>query len=128
MQRMGAQILDQAGFVRALEAKREMNGLTRRQLARRLGISASTLTRLTQGRRPDVDTFVRLLAWLDMPASAFTTGAAKAESSDNRDALSAISRALSRDSSLRPEDSVALQRIMRITYSQFARSTRKEKK
>jgi transcriptional regulator with XRE-family HTH domain len=47
----------------AVEATCTAAGLSRRQAAHALGIDPATLTRLRQGRRPDADTIVALLAF-----------------------------------------------------------------
>lgn len=56
----------------ALDAKRDSDELTWRDLARDLRISPSTFTRMAMGRRPDIDTFATLLGWLERPAEDFT--------------------------------------------------------
>jgi transcriptional regulator with XRE-family HTH domain len=58
-------------LVAALDAKRRAKGLSWRQLAGKAGVSQSTLTRMQQGKRPDVDTFASLIRWLGMPAEEF---------------------------------------------------------
>jgi len=55
----------------ALDAAREDAGLSWRQLARELGVSASTISRMAQGLKPDVSAFVAMTTWLRMPAEAF---------------------------------------------------------
>src|SRR2546427_11100238 len=65
--------LDVSALVAALDSKRRAMGLSWRQLATTAGVSQSTLTRMQQGKRPDVDTFASLLRWLGMPAEEFLT-------------------------------------------------------
>jgi len=58
----------------ALDAARhnkDRGGLSWRQLAAEVGVSPSTMTRLANGHRPDVDAFVALVRWLGMPAERF---------------------------------------------------------
>ena len=57
----------------ALDAQREAAGLSWRQLAKNLGLSPSTFTRLANKHRPDVDAFAALVAWLGQPAESFIT-------------------------------------------------------
>jgi transcriptional regulator with XRE-family HTH domain len=57
----------------ALDAQREAAGLSWRQLAKNLGLSPSTFTRLANGHRPDVDAFAALVGWLGQPAERFIT-------------------------------------------------------
>ncbi|PBC69688.1 transcriptional regulator with XRE-family HTH domain [Streptomyces sp. TLI_235] len=55
----------------ALDAERDARTLSWRQLAGEVGISPSTLTRLRNGNRPDVDAFAALVRWLGSPAEVF---------------------------------------------------------
>jgi len=53
-------------FYQALDEARKRRGLQWRQVAKEAGISASTLTRMSQGSRPDVDGLTALLKWSDL--------------------------------------------------------------
>ncbi|WP_369368177.1 helix-turn-helix domain-containing protein [Streptomyces sp. CG4] len=55
----------------ALDAARTKKELSWRQLAAAVGVSPSTMTRMANGNRPDVDAFVALVRWLGMPAETF---------------------------------------------------------
>lgn len=55
----------------ALDAARVEAGMSWRQLAKELGVSASTVSRMAQGLKPDVSAFVAMTTWLRMPAEAF---------------------------------------------------------
>lgn len=59
----------------ALDAARERQDLSWRQLAKELRVSASTISRMTQGLRPDVTAFAAMTTWLRMPAEDFYVGA-----------------------------------------------------
>jgi transcriptional regulator with XRE-family HTH domain len=109
---------DQAGFYEAVDAARVEAGLSWRQLAGQLSLSPSTFSRLSQGRRPDVDTFVKLLAWLGRPASDFMEGAVPAAPVDqsHRDTVREISESLRHDPELSPETARALEEIVRVAY------------
>jgi transcriptional regulator with XRE-family HTH domain len=63
--------LDVGALVAALDSKRRAEGLSWRRLATKTGVSQSTLTRMQQGKRPDVDTFASLIRWLGIPAEVF---------------------------------------------------------
>jgi transcriptional regulator with XRE-family HTH domain len=65
--------LDVGALFGALEAERKARGMSRRQVATELGISPSTITRMSNGDRPDVDAFAALVHWLGMPAEQFLT-------------------------------------------------------
>jgi transcriptional regulator with XRE-family HTH domain len=58
--------LDVPELHRRLDQRRREQGLSWRQLAARLDLSASTLSRLADGNRPDADALVSLLLWLDL--------------------------------------------------------------
>jgi transcriptional regulator with XRE-family HTH domain len=58
--------LDVATLWRLLDNQRAARGLMWRELARELDLSASTLTRLGQGKRPDADALVTIFVWLNM--------------------------------------------------------------
>ena len=112
---------DQIRFYEALEQKRTWANLSWRELARRLSLSPSTFSRLAQGRRPDVDTFVKLLAWMERPASDFTLGEGASEwlSQPPQDTVREISQSLQQDSSLSRDDAKALEDIVRVAYHRF---------
>jgi transcriptional regulator with XRE-family HTH domain len=57
----------------ALDAAREAKGLSWRELARALGLSPSTMSRLANKKSPDVNAFMTMVGWLNMPAEAFWT-------------------------------------------------------
>jgi len=64
----------------AVEATCAAAGLSRRQAALELGIDPATLTRLRQGRRPDADTIVALLAFTGLaPAEVISVEPPKAK-------------------------------------------------
>lgn len=56
--------LDVEALFTAVDRQRRARRIRFRDVADEAGISASTLTRLGYGRRPDVDGLVRLLLWL----------------------------------------------------------------
>ena len=63
--------LDTEALYAALDAQRTARELSWRQLAKEVGVSPSTMTRLANGQRPDVDAFAGLVHWLGQPADAF---------------------------------------------------------
>ena len=56
-------IFDAEGFFDALDEVRDSKGLTWKEVADESEVSASTLTRMAQGKRPDVDSLAALLKW-----------------------------------------------------------------
>lgn len=63
---MSAYQLDVGALWERLDKQRAARGLMWRELARELDLSASTLTRIGQGKRPDADALVTIFVWLDM--------------------------------------------------------------
>jgi transcriptional regulator with XRE-family HTH domain len=61
----------------ALDAARTARGLSWRQLAKELGVSASTISRMANGLRPDVTAFAAMTTWLNMSADDFIVGATR---------------------------------------------------
>lgn len=75
--RDGARVtIDVASLHAALDEARRARDLSWRQLAFTIGLSPSTLARLGNGYRPDVDGFATLVSWLNLPAETFMTGVA----------------------------------------------------
>lgn len=110
---------DQVRFSLGVEQRRRNEGLSRRELARRLEISPSTFTRLSQGHRPDVETFVKILAWLDQPAEAFFDDLPGETSLESLGTVRQIAEALHRDPTLSPDQASALEDIVRVAYHRF---------
>jgi transcriptional regulator with XRE-family HTH domain len=63
--------LDVEALLAALDERRRALGLTWGQVAREADISASTLSRMRAGKRPDVDGFASLVAWMEADADRF---------------------------------------------------------
>ncbi|MTD58470.1 helix-turn-helix domain-containing protein [Amycolatopsis pithecellobii] len=55
----------------ALDAERTARRLSWRQLAAEAGVSASLVSRMGNGHRPDLDGFIALVQWLGLPAETF---------------------------------------------------------
>lgn len=107
---------DDAAFFDAIEAKRKSEGVSWREVGRALKLSPSTFSRLSRGRRPDVDTFFRLLAWLNLPAETFMKGSSEPKPQDT---LSAIRAALRADRAIPAEGVDALEQVVRVVYTRM---------
>ena len=70
---MSSTRVDVRTLIAALDGQRKAQGLSWRKLAEKAGVSASTLTRMQQGKLPDVNTFTALTRWLRLPAERFLT-------------------------------------------------------
>jgi len=110
---------DQGAFFSALDAVRESRGLTWKDLAEHAGVSPSTLSRMGNGRRPDVDSFAALLRWSRLDAEDFI---AVERPQAGPEPLAEISLLLRRDPNLSPEAASALDELVKATYQRLRRS------
>ncbi|GAB2797834.1 transcriptional regulator with XRE-family HTH domain [Hymenobacter luteus] len=61
-----------ASLAEALQRKRDAEGLSVRAAAEQMEkVSSSTLSRIERGNLPDLDTYMRICRWLDVPPSHF---------------------------------------------------------
>lgn len=108
---------DASGFYEALDATRQSRRMTWKDVAAAAGVSASTLTRMAQGKRPDVDSLAALTAWSGLQADAFirseTTARPEAEP------LAMISTLLRGDRQLTPEAATALEAVIKAAYERL---------
>ena len=117
-----AQTFDVAALQAALDAERGSRGLTWKDVAAQSGVSASTLTRLSQGRRPDVDSLVALTQWLDLPADTFMT--ARTRRFGSASPITRISTILREDPDLDPSGASALEEIIKASYHRLKKQQR----
>jgi transcriptional regulator with XRE-family HTH domain len=74
-------VLDTSKLADMLKSKRGNKGL--RAVAAEIGsVSAPTLSRIEQGKVPDVDTFVSICKWLKVSTEFFIIGQSNSESSN----------------------------------------------
>src|SRR5438309_6870165 len=97
---------DAAGFYDALDATRQARGMSWKEVAAASGVSASTLTRMAQGKRPDVDSLAALAAWSGLETDRFVRSASGSRSEP--EPLALISAQLRNDRQLSPEAATAL--------------------
>lgn len=108
---------DGEAFFAALDAARASRKLTWKKVAEESQVPASTLTRLSQGRRPDVDSLSALCAWSGLSADLFMrTGTSKPRVAEP---LSEIAAHLRADPNLSPDAVKAMEALIRTAYEQF---------
>lgn len=105
---------DAPGFYQAVDATRAARQLNWKQVASVSGVSASTLTRLAQGKRPDVDSMAALVAWSGVSANDFVGHGRAAP-----EALSQITTLLSSDLRLTPSARNTMINVVTATYQQL---------
>ena len=107
---------DAEAFYAALDAERRSRQQTWKRVAEEAQISASTLTRMARGRRPDVDSMAALVAWSGLSADMFVRDA---QAKPEPGSLSMISTYLKSDPHLTPEAADALDELMKATYERM---------
>lgn len=115
---MDKEHFDTEGFFAALEAVRAAKGRTWKEVAAESGVSASTLTRMAQGKRPDVDGLAALLAWSGLKAEDYLKG--RRAPINKPETLAVISNLLRADRKLGKENAAALDQIIRVAYRRLA--------
>jgi transcriptional regulator with XRE-family HTH domain len=106
---------DNSAFFAALDAHRSAKKLNWKQVAEKSGVSASTLTRIAQGKRPDVDSLAALVAWSGLNVDDYVRDG----SSKKPETLAVISTYLRADPNLTPEGAVALEEVIKATYARI---------
>jgi transcriptional regulator with XRE-family HTH domain len=107
---------DAEAFYAALDSKRQSRRMRWKQVAEESGVSASTLTRMAQGRRPDLDSMAALLIWSGLNADSFVNHDRSDQTSDNLATITAYLRA---DPHLTPEGAAAIEAIVKAAYEKL---------
>jgi transcriptional regulator with XRE-family HTH domain len=68
---MARTTVDVRALYAALDAARKQKGLSWRQLAKEIGVSPSTMTRMGNDQKPEVNAFAAMVRWLNLPAEDF---------------------------------------------------------
>ena len=102
----------------ALDHARESRGWSWRQLAKELGVTPSTLSRLANGGGGvDLDTFARAVSWLGMSADAFLLSE---RSTADPDLVAQLAPLLRARKDLRPQDIAMLEDLIGAAARRFA--------
>jgi transcriptional regulator with XRE-family HTH domain len=108
---------DVSALYSALDCERMARRLNWKKVSAQCGVSASTLSRLSKGGRPDVDSLAALTAWLGVPADSFmapqvrTCGAASP--------LTQIATIIRADPNLNPDAAMALEELLKTSYARL---------
>lgn len=108
---------DAEAFYAALDGQRLSRHLTWKKVAEESGISASTLTRLAQGRRPDVDSMAALLVWSGLSADSFVRSQKRTKK--RPEPLASITAILRGDPNLSTSGAIALEALVKTAYEKF---------
>jgi transcriptional regulator with XRE-family HTH domain len=108
---------DNEKFYAALDARRLGRGQTWKQVAHESGVSASTLTRMAQGKRPDVDGLAALLTWGELQADSFMDTPAET----TPDPLTQMTLIVRGDQTLTPANKTMIEGVLRAVYGSVQR-------
>jgi transcriptional regulator with XRE-family HTH domain len=112
------------GFYASLDDIRRTKGISWKKLADQTKVSASTLTRMGQGKHPDADSLTMLSAWSSLnPADFVTDEEMRSRETESLPKLLALLRA---DTSLSPEALAAIQDVLNGAYSRYAQKSGEE--
>jgi len=111
---------DSEAFYRALERAVIARSVPWKQVAAETGVSASTLARMAQGRRPDSPSLAALAAWAGINPTDFVSGANKHRAAEP---MAQISSLLRRDPSLDTESAAAVEAIVRAAYERLKKQS-----
>lgn len=105
---------DVDAFYEALDNVRKSEKLTWKKVADKSGVSASTLTRMAQGKRPDVDGMAALAAWSSLNVDNYIVGHNPGKMAQSPiEEVAALFRA---DPSLDPSAAAAIEAIVRAAH------------
>lgn len=102
-------------FFSALDSARTARGLTWKKVAEQAQVPASTLTRMSQGRKPDVDSLSALCAWSGIKADDFFTN----EKKQKAETLAEVTALFRADPNLSKEGAIAMEAIIKAAYEQI---------
>jgi len=103
--------IDIEKFAQLVKNKRGSRNL--REIANEIGeVSISTLSRIEQGKIPDLSTYIKICEWLKVSPEEFTAGPKKAEKSHKEE----IFFHLRADKSLSVDVSEALTKMIELAY------------
>ena len=110
---------DAQAFYAALDTQRTAKGKSWKQVAHEAGVSASTLTRMGQGKRPDLDTLGALATWSGLTVDDFVVGKlAKIET----EPLTRMTALLRTDRNLTSEGAATLEAILKTAYAHLRKT------
>ncbi|MDJ1175360.1 helix-turn-helix domain-containing protein [Roseofilum capinflatum] len=117
--------LNMSRLATLVRTKRGNKGL--RETARQIGkVSPSTLSRVENGKMPDMETFLLLCDWLQVPPAELIENSEEPQVSTDMDASEAIAIQLRADKNLDPATANALAALVKAAYRDLAQSNQSE--
>jgi len=103
-------------FYRSLETAVTTRGMNWKQVSAETGVSASTLTRMAQGRRPDAASLAALSAWAGINPSDFVDAPYRVARAESMTQISALLRT---DPNLDSQAAEAVEAIVKAAYERL---------
>ena len=104
-------------FYRALAQSVDEKDLTWKEVSKSTGVSASTLTRMAQGKKPDASSLAALSAWSGLNPGSFVDGVGPIEQSQGL--VQEVSTLLRSHKDLSGDAKEALENIFKVAYEQL---------
>ena len=111
---------DFVAFYKALNATVAARDSNWRAVSEQTGVSQSTLSRMSKGRKPDAASLTALSAWSGINPVDFTSAA-----KNDPEPVAAVSRLLRADPNLDSDGADALEAILKTAYDSLKRSPSK---
>lgn len=105
---------NQEAFFAALDTERLARRKTWKQVAEESRVPASSLSRMGNGKRPDVDSLAKLLSWSRLKAESFIE---KNKGGDKPTSMAEISALLRADPKLSADSKKTLEHVIFSTYN-----------
>ncbi len=102
-------------FYSALDAVRDARGQNWKDVAQQSGVNASTLSRIGQGKKPDVDGLSALLVWSNLKAEMFIADAVDG----GVEPLAEITRIIRMDNTLSHSSARIVEDIVKSAYNRL---------
>jgi transcriptional regulator with XRE-family HTH domain len=106
---------DTEAFYGALNAERASRGLNWKEVAEQAGVQASTITRMGQGKKPDVNGLAALLAWSNLQAETFMRNVSRAPANP----MAQIAALIRMDPALSQNSAQLMEDIVLTTYNRL---------
>ncbi|MGB3205792.1 MAG: helix-turn-helix domain-containing protein [Crinalium sp.] len=110
---------DAGAFYAALDSQRLSKRITWKKVGEEAGVSASTLTRMSQGRRPDVDSLAALLKWSGLDVDSFVRREQNSSNSSEPTQLAKVTAYLRSDPNLTEEAAEAIAAVLQAAYEKL---------
>lgn len=110
---------DGTAFYNVIDAARTSRGMNWKDVAEEASVNASTLTRMSQGKRPDADSLAKLSRWAGINPADYVKNVARAVATDP---LAIISSSLNDDPNLSEKNAKALDEIIKAAYQSLRKS------